>query len=106
MMVGMKVLAILLIITLVFCVGCIQPQPYKSNTIETKNITVINNVRGQWGDFCSCSILADDGIVYTADKESCVKLPIGMNATIVSDLESARWTGYQCAIMDVKLQLS
>ena len=100
----MKILVMLLIVTLVFCTGCIQPQPYGSTT-ETKNITVINNVRGQWGDFCPCSILADDGIVYTADKESCVKLPIGMNATIVSDLKSARWTGYQCAIMDATVKL-
>jgi len=71
------------------------------NTIVVKDIHVINNVRGVWGDFCPCSILADDGVVYTADTESCVKLPIGMNATVTTDLETARWTGYRCAIYNV-----
>jgi hypothetical protein len=82
--------------------GCITPHENQS-TIVVKDIRVINNVHGDWGDFCPCSILGDDGIVYTATRESCVKLPIGMNATITSDIDAAQWTGYRCAIYDVEV---
>lgn len=89
------IIGLLLIIVLI--TGCVNNYEVH-DTIVVKDIRVINNVPSSFGSFCSCSILADDGIVYTATKDSCVKLPVGMNATVTTDLETARWTGYRCAI--------
>lgn len=99
-----KILCIVLV--LILFAGCVDnsnSEGYYNTGVVTKDIRVINNVPSEWGSSCSCSILADDGIVYTATKESCVKLPIGMNATITSDLGVARYTGYKCAIYDVRI---
>ena len=94
-----------LLLIIVFTTGCVNNQE-SHNTVIVKDVRVINNVPVLLvGDFCPCSILADDGVVYTANKESCVKLPVGMNATVTTDLETAKWTGYRCAIYKTEIHL-
>jgi len=92
---------IMMIVLSILIAGCTS-HDYPIKADVTKDITVLNNVESdQWGSFCACSILADDGNVYTSGKTGCVKLPKGMRATVVIDEDTAKWTGYTCAIKNV-----